>query len=283
MQRTSNPQVMDVLKDHSRTFYLPISRLPDGLKEAVTSSYLCMRAIDEIEDHPTLDNQKKAMLLREISVVFQTQTYEPGCDLEEQFDVLFRPYYGLLPGVSVDLGKWANHAPSRIAPAIWDATAAMADRMAYWASNNWRIQTRADLDAYTYSVAGTVGLLLGTIHTWYDGTQFDQGQAVNFGRALQVTNIARNRTEDLSRGVDFYPQGWHDAQVQDYARHWLTQAEKYAKTLPQAPFRNFIELPLALAKATIDALAAGQPKLSRETVLRIAGQLYGPAFLIRKS
>ena len=37
-----------VLKETSRTFYIPIARLPARLQEAVAGAYLCMRAIDEI-------------------------------------------------------------------------------------------------------------------------------------------------------------------------------------------------------------------------------------------
>ena len=40
-----------MLEETSRTFYIPISRLPGGLQQAVGSAYLCLRAIDEIEDH----------------------------------------------------------------------------------------------------------------------------------------------------------------------------------------------------------------------------------------
>ena len=51
---------LTILQETSRTFYIPISRLPDRLLEAVASAYLCMRAIDEVEDHPDLDNFSKA-------------------------------------------------------------------------------------------------------------------------------------------------------------------------------------------------------------------------------
>ena len=44
---------LEVLKETSRTFYIPISMLPSGLLEAVASAYLCMRAIDEVEDSPS--------------------------------------------------------------------------------------------------------------------------------------------------------------------------------------------------------------------------------------
>ena len=39
------------LEETSRTFFIPIQQLAPNLREAVTSAYLCMRAIDEIEDH----------------------------------------------------------------------------------------------------------------------------------------------------------------------------------------------------------------------------------------
>ena len=60
-----------VLEETSRTFFIPIETLPKGLKEAVASGYLCMRAVDEIEDHPNLDGRKKAILLNAISRVLQ--------------------------------------------------------------------------------------------------------------------------------------------------------------------------------------------------------------------
>ena len=65
---------LSLLKETSRTFYIPISRLPLELRSAVASGYLCMRAIDEIEDHPTLDNKIKSMVLREISQMIQSGT-----------------------------------------------------------------------------------------------------------------------------------------------------------------------------------------------------------------
>jgi farnesyl-diphosphate farnesyltransferase len=60
---------LEVLKETSRTFYIPIARLPVGLQEAVASAYLCMRAIDEVEDDPKLENAAKAKILREISLI----------------------------------------------------------------------------------------------------------------------------------------------------------------------------------------------------------------------
>ena len=67
-------EVMRVLKETSRTFYIPVSRLPSKLQETVAAAYLCMRAIDEIEDHEALEPNDKAMLLRNVGLIMQSQT-----------------------------------------------------------------------------------------------------------------------------------------------------------------------------------------------------------------
>ena len=43
---TAQADALRVLEETSRTFFLPIIRLPKGLQEAVASAYLCLRAID---------------------------------------------------------------------------------------------------------------------------------------------------------------------------------------------------------------------------------------------
>jgi len=261
---------LQILKETSRTFYIPISLLPPGLQEAVASAYLCMRAIDEIEDHPELDNATKAKLLKAISLTLQA-----GVDgfAVDAFFAGFSGYENTLEEVTVRIREWSLLAPETIAPRIWDATAAMADRMAYWAENNWKIYTESDLDRYTFGVAGAVGLLLSDLWTWYDGTQTNRTQAIGFGRGLQAINILRNHTEDLGRGVDFFPEGWSAANMQEYARRNLALAEAYTKDLPTGPALDFCQIPLTLANGTLDALANGKEKLSRSDVFALIEQL----------
>ncbi|MEB3355429.1 MAG: phytoene/squalene synthase family protein [Synechococcales bacterium] len=261
-----------VLKETSRTFYIPISRLPSNLLEAVASAYLLMRAIDEIEDHPNLSNATKAVLLRSLSLNFQgaTERYAAA-----DFSVGLASHEVTLPEVTRRVGEWALLAPPSIAPRIWDATAAMADRMAYWADCNWLIRTEADLDRYTFSVAGAVGLMLSDLWAWYDGTQTNRTQALGFGRGLQAVNIARNHAEDLSRGVDFFPADWRPEDMRAYARRNLALADAYTQSLPHGPARNFCQIPLALAHATLDVLAHGEEKLSRSAVHAVIEQVMG--------
>jgi len=172
---TLRTEALKSLKETSRTIYIPIRRLPDGLLEAVSSAYLCLRAIDEVEDHPALDNATKAKLLRRISLNLQaaTDTTSPDTFSEGLHDNQFN-----LPDVSLRIGEWASLAPATIAPRIWDATAAMADRMAHWAECNWHIEMESQLNQYTFSVAGSVGLLLSDLWGWFDGTKTDRSLAI---------------------------------------------------------------------------------------------------------
>jgi farnesyl-diphosphate farnesyltransferase len=260
-------RALETLKQTSRTFYIPIARLPEQLQDAVASAYLCMRAIDEIEDTPDLDNQTKAQLLRCISLRLQEVT---DSDSYGRIGADLVGYSDTLPDVSLCIGEWASLAPETIAPRICDATAAMADRMAYWAEQNWTITTEADLNRYTFSVAGAVGLLLSDLWSWYDGTITNRTQAIAFGRGLQAVNIVRNQGEDLQRGVSFIPDHWTNQDVQDYARQQLKQASLYIESLPKdSPALSFCQIPYVLAKGTLDAIAIGKPKLTRHDVISL--------------
>ena len=260
---------VNTLRETSRTFYFSIVDLPSGLREAVMSTYLSLRAIDEIEDHPRLDKLTKTRLLRDIS--FNCQCLD-SVGANELFPAL-EPCREYLPEVTNRLGEWLALAPETIAPRIWDASSVMAQRMAYWVGNDWKIRTEADLDCYTFSVAGAVGLLLSDLWAWYDGTPSHRGHAVGFGRGLQAVNILRNRAEDLARGVNFFPDGWGEGDLRCYAERNLTLAEAYVETLSPGPANDFCRLPLSLAYATLDALARGESKLSRSTVLEIVRQV----------
>ena len=260
---------LEVLKTTSRTFYIPISLLPEKLQAAVASAYLCMRAIDEIEDHAELDNLTKARLLRQISLNLQ-ETVDNSAS--SHFVRGLESYQQILPEVTLKLGEWSIIAPETIAPRIWDATAAMADRMAYWAENNWTIETEADLDRYTFSVAGAVGLLLSDLWAWYDGTQTNRTYAIGFGRGLQAVNIVRNHGEDLKRGVSFLPADWTMKDMQTYARRNLKLADLYTQSLNSGPALDFCRIPLALAYGTLNAIALGKAKLTRNDVLTLVEQ-----------
>src|SRR6266436_2514843 len=263
MDLEKNPT--EILQETSRTFYVSIVRLPPRIKEAVMSSYLSLRAIDEIEDHPELNRATRVNLLENVSAEIERRADQAT----RSFDEIFEPYAEVLPEVTNRLEEWLALSPEVIAPAIHQTTSSMARRMAYWVNNNWLISTKRDLDRYTFSVAGAVGVLLSDLWKWYDGTSSRKGDAIGHGRGLQAVNILRNRSGDLARGVDFFPHGWNVADFLRYARSNLLRGDDFVAGFPAGPAYEFCRGPQALAYATLETLEKGESKLSRSEVLEI--------------
>lgn len=256
-------EAIDMLRATSRTFFIPINGLTPNLKEAVASAYLCMRAIDEIEDHQQLPASTKISLLNKVGNLLESSFSE------RDFSALFSPYQSSLPDVTLRIHDWIQVAPKSIQEKIFYWTSVMSKGMAKWVGKDWDIQTQEDLNSYTYYVAGLVGLLLDDIWKWHDGTSTDRELAVAYGRGLQAVNIIRNRKEDLERGVDFFPDGWDFPEMFGYAKRNLSKADRYVEELEKGPILDFCKIPLALAHGTLKAIELGKTKLSRDSVLKI--------------
>src|SRR5690625_331569 len=99
---------MHMLKKTSRTFYIPITLLGSTLKKTVGSAYLCMRAVDEIEDHDTMASESKQHVLRTTSELLKTEFDDTA------YRKLIEPYESILPEVSIRLGDWIDVCPSNI-------------------------------------------------------------------------------------------------------------------------------------------------------------------------
>ena len=74
-------------------------------------------------------------------------------------------------------------------------------------------------------------------------------------------------------GVNFFPSGWTEEQMFVFARKNIEQAKSSISLISHKSFRCLVDIPLALAEATLQALEAGQPKLTRSQVLQIVGQV----------
>ncbi|WLR52035.1 phytoene/squalene synthase family protein [Bacillus tianshenii] len=249
-----------VLEETSRTFVIPIRRLQGDLQTAVMASYLCMRAIDEIEDHPELEPGLKINLLQRVA---------DGIQENKSFSKLFAPYADRLPEVTLLLDEWLKLLPAAVLSKVGAFVSEMASGMAKWTEKNWKIETVDDLDDYTYYVAGLVGVMLSELWIWYDGTKTKKDLAIAFGRGLQLVNILRNKQEDEERGVSFYPNQWGKPELTTYALTQLRKAEEYIKSIKTKSIREFCEIPLLLAFATINTMEAQKEKLSREEVLGV--------------
>ena len=57
----------------------------------------------------------------------------------------------------------------------------------------------------------------------------------------------------------------------NYARKNLGLARAGVASMPKSSFKYFVEIPLLLAEATLNAIENGLGKLSREQVMQIVG------------
>lgn len=257
---TLQKEAMDMLKKTSRTFYIPITFLEPTLKKAVASAYLCMRAIDEIEDHEALGLQEKQQLLLATSKMLQKEF-----DTKE-YEKLVEPFKDILPEVSLRLGDWLSICPTDLVEKVKESTSEMAEGMAKWVEKNWQVKTKEDLDEYTYYVAGLVGVMLSNLWEWNAGIKTDRDLAIAYGRGLQAVNILRNKDEDKERGVQFFPEGWTREDMFRYAEGNLAKADEYIKSINRKSIVLFCKLPLALAHKTLKALKSGKEKMTRAEV-----------------
>ncbi|MFC9176793.1 squalene/phytoene synthase family protein [Streptomyces sp. NPDC057107] len=233
---------------HSTTWYDPIMRMPPRLNEACTGTYLMLRAIDEIEDHPDIPAGDRALLLRQISIALQTQSDAA------HFKSLMRGHPEL-PHVTQGLSQWISLIPPDIAPRVCDAISAMADRMADWVLKDFRIHNRADLDRYTYAVGSATVLIFCDLWSWYDGTPSQRTHGIAFGRLLQAVNILLDREEDAGRGIDFLPTDWDLRRMITYAQQQADDAAYYIDTLRPGPARDFFAGPHVRAQTALQRLS----------------------------
>ncbi|WP_010529197.1 squalene/phytoene synthase family protein [Lentibacillus jeotgali] len=251
----------NILKQTSRTFYIPITLLKSPLNQTVGSAYLCMRAVDEMEDHEALDTETKQHLLRTTSDLLRRDHFDG-----EAYRELVQPYETQLPEVTLRLDDWLLLCPDGIVDNVKATTSMMAAGMADWAEKGWNIKDKDDLDDYTYYVAGLVGVMLSDIWEWYDGTRTDRDLAIGYGRGLQTVNILRNQDEDKERGVSFVPDGWTRDDLFRYTEKNLAKADEYMQDINTRTIKLFCRIPLALAKRTLKALKEGREKISRDEV-----------------
>lgn len=262
MEKEKYPKdAMRVLKETSRTFYIPITFLKADLKYSVASVYLVLRAIDEIEDHEDISNETKFDLLMQLSELFKRPF------IEEEYLEIIAPIKEQLPEVSIRLYEWIQVCPDGSRSLMMETASEMAFGMAKWANKNWQIHTKEDLDDYTYYVAGCVGVYLSKLWNWSYGQETNEKLAIGFGRGLQAVNILRNQKEDREeRGVSFTPDGWTREQLFAYADENLAEANAYIETLNERSTVLFCRLPLAFAHKSLAAMKKGQKKMSRAEV-----------------
>jgi farnesyl-diphosphate farnesyltransferase len=287
-----------LLRSVSRSFYLSLRFLPKALRDPLSLAYLLARATDTIADTARAPvalrtealrnlaamiqgdgSTEKAALLRESFVPLQTDKAERA--LIEQLPVLLDwlgdlrsddrdEVRGVLDkinrGQSLDLERFGNGRDIR-------------------ALNN-----AAELDEYTYLVAGCVGefwtrLCFRHVKNFSDRPEREMSMlGVQYGQGLQLINILRDAGDDLRTGRCYFPADEvnslglrpedvlaNPATLDPVLQRWREKAEKgieagidYAGAIRNRRVRFATALPALIGARTLALLrAAGAEALGR--------------------
>lgn len=198
----------------SRTFTLSIEQLPKIVRDAITLSYLLLRVSDCLEDHESMDVERKIRLLELWDEILDGQ--KSALELTEQLTDLDSTD----PEVYVaqqanDLMSFLKTFPHEIQSAITTRVKRTTVGMARWQRQGPYVETEAEMDDYMHQVAGRVGYLITDIFAWYSPRIMARKEellplAREYGLALQTVNIIRGMRKDYERGWVFVPRTYLD-------------------------------------------------------------------------
>jgi farnesyl-diphosphate farnesyltransferase len=216
---SSNLLLTGLLRDVSRSFYLTLRVLPKSIRNEIGLAYLLARATDTIADTEAIAVPERLTALRELRQAIlsphlmkidlpalQSSQTNPGerILLERINDALallfsFSPsdreliqtvLQTITEGQEMDLLRFGHAAPPNVVA----------------------LQSDAELDDYTFRVAGCVGEFWTRICFAHLSPAPRQNlnslvpRAIRFGQGLQLVNILRDLPADLAKGRCYLPE-----------------------------------------------------------------------------
>jgi farnesyl-diphosphate farnesyltransferase len=267
---SSDKSLRALLQGVSRSFFLSIQLLPSGLRRPVAVGYLLARASDTIADAPGLSRDERLKALDDFASAVRGQAALPdirstaGMTPDEQRLVQQLPQClaaldELAPADQDDVFAVLGHIVrgQRLdVERFGDATAGAPRSLA----------SAAELDEYTYLVAGCVGEFwtkLGFRHV----PRFADRPAEEmlelgrrYGMALQLVNVLRDADGDLAMGRRYLPA--QEAAPQPWierAQSGLECGMRYAGALRNARVRVATALPALIGARTLALLRTQGP------------------------
>jgi farnesyl-diphosphate farnesyltransferase len=212
-----------LLKRVSRSFYLSLAVLPAAVRPTLGIAYLLARAADTIADTRLLP--RGARLVHLAALRDELEAPQAGrveaivaATRDTQTDVAERALlerlgeclgaYRALP--AADRARVQRVLTTIVSGMTWDLETFPGEDAAGLAA----LPSRAELDRYTYMVAGCVGEFWTEVHIAHRPrlARWDPAKmaplSVRFGKGLQLTNVLRDIPRDLRNGRCYLPS--HD-------------------------------------------------------------------------
>jgi farnesyl-diphosphate farnesyltransferase len=208
----------DLLRAVSRSFYLTLRILPAAIRTQISLAYLLARTTDTVADTELIPLEQRLESLRALRERIGGTLPEPL-----RFEKLARQQ--ALPGERVLLENF-EQILACLARLTWSDQQRIREVLATISSGQEldlrrfkgagarqiaALQTDAELDDYTYRVAGCVGEFwtrMCRAHLLHAGDVDETrllANSVRFGQGLQLVNILRDLPADLRRGRCYVP------------------------------------------------------------------------------
>ncbi len=273
-----------ILGSVSRTFALTIPLLPPAIEVVVGNTYLLCRIVDTIEDAAELSPSEKQglskLFLDAVLGTIPVASFVTPC-LEALKSYSNVDELDLITHTPTIL-RILHTFPDRDRAAISRCISIMSEGMSHFHNRQTQegLKDLAEFEEYCYVVAGVVGELLTAIFGHYSpGFAKHIGGhemlAIEFGQALQMTNILKDSPEDRARGVSWKPAQMNQAELLKIAYEKLQNSLSYILLIPtnEIGMRRFCFLAFGLAVMTLEKIATkkefsnkAEVKLSRNTV-----------------
>ena len=208
-----------ILPRVSRTFALNIKQLEGDTYRAVLLGYLLFRVADTFEDNAYQSEAEKIKELRDFAEIFRGEKglaerlklYEPlkfkwreqtpEKDLVENGDRVIRCCF--------ELPKIYREIIDRHLIETAEGMARFQERKLKCNSKIFQLQDLKDLEDYCYYVGGNVGVMLTRIFCLRESILSSKSdlekRQIQFGLALQLTNIIKDYPNDIKRGWCYIP------------------------------------------------------------------------------
>jgi farnesyl-diphosphate farnesyltransferase len=290
----------DLLRSVSRSFYLSIRFLPAQLREPIALAYLLARTTDTVADTARISGNVRIETLKLLSNSIQgTASRDVVAELLASFVSLQenaseRQLLESLPDLLARLEEMEHADRNDIRLVLEKITRGqMFDLQRFDNPQETRsLSTAADLDDYTYLVAGCVGEFWTRLcfrHVRQFSTRSEDEMLVlgkRYGMALQLINVLRDAGSDLRAGRCYFPE--HELRAmhltpsqilseperfQPIYRTWLEKAKagltsgmEYSRAIQNRRVRAATVLPALIGARTLALLNASGLAALQQTV-----------------
>jgi farnesyl-diphosphate farnesyltransferase len=219
MAKDSNNSWNDLLRETSRSFYLTLRVLPAAVRPQIGLAYLLARTTDTIADTEIVPVEQRLAMLQKLKArILGTSSEVLGFGELARRQGSFAERR-LLERVEDSLAALRALTPAdlRLVRQVLDTITSGQEldlrRFAgATAAKTIALQSDAELDDYTYRVAGCVGEFWTKIcraHLFPTATLDNArllADGVRFGKGLQLVNILRDLPADLRKGRCYLPE-----------------------------------------------------------------------------